>query len=377
MTITPESDVAFYINKPTNVIADNLTTSILKKNKAFAFHSSLPNYKATPLIQLPSLAEKYGVENIYFKDESYRLNLDAFKVLGASFAINEIIKKKPEIETFCTATDGNHGRAVAWSAKYFKKKSIVFVPKNTTNQRIKAIEKEGAIVELIDGNYDDSCAHAEKLSLENNWELVQDMAWENYEEIPAQIMAGYSTLFQELEETLHLYPKAIIDLVFLQAGVGSFAGAGINYYLDRYGANRPKIVIVEPKEADAILSSFKKGEITTSKGNSTTIMAGLNCGTPSLGAWDLLKNGVDVSIKIDDRYSKQAIRELYYPNSPDNRIISGESGVGGLAGFISIMTEGKFELLQKELNICNTTNILFISTEGATDENTFNEIIKL
>ena len=377
MTITPESDRAFYINKPTNVIADNFTTSTLKKNKAFAFHSSLPNYKATPLIQLPSLAEKYGVENIYFKDESYRLNLNAFKVLGASFAINEIIKKKPEIEAFCTATDGNHGLAVAWSAKYFNKKSIVLVPKNTTNQRIKAIEKEGAIVELIDGNYDDTCAHAEKLSLENNWELVQDMAWENYEETPAQIMAGYSTLFQELEETLHVYPKAKIDLVFLQAGVGSFAGAGIYYYLDRYGANRPKIVIVEPKEADAILSSFKKGEITTSKGNSTTIMAGLNCGTPSLGAWDLLKNGVDVSIKIDDRYSEQAIRELYYPNNADKRIISGESGVGGLAGFISIMTEDKFEILQKELNICSTTNILFISTEGATDENTFNEIIKL
>ena len=172
-------------------------------------------------------------------------------------------------------------------------------------------------------------------------------------------MAGYSTLFQELEETLHLYPKAKIDLVFLQAGVGSFAGAGINYYLDRYGANRPKIVIVEPKEADGILSSLIKGEITTSKGNNTTIMAGLNCGTPSLGAWD-----------------KQAIRVLYYPNNPDKRIISGESGVGGLAGFISIMTEDQFELLQKELNICSTTNILFISTEGATDENTFNEIIK-
>jgi len=232
------------------------------------------------------------------------------------------------------------------------------------------------VVELIDGNYDDTCVRAEKLSRENNWELVQDMAWENYEEIPAHIMAGYSTLFQELEETLHLYPKAKIDLVFLQAGVGSFAGAGIYYYLDRYGANRPKIVIVEPKEADGILSSFKKGEITTSKGNSKTIMAGLNCGTPSLGAWDLLKNGVDISIKIDDRYSEQAIRELYYPNNADKRIISGESGVGGLAGFISIMTDDKFELLQKELNICSTTNILFISTEGATDENSFNEIIK-
>lgn len=368
MVMTTKSDSAFYINNPNNVIPDNLTTSILKKNEAFAFHSSLPGYKATPLVQLPRLAEKYNVGNIYFKDESYRLGLNAFKVLGASFAISEIIKKKPVIETLCTATDGNHGRAVAWSAKYFNKKSHVFVPENTTTKRIETIEKEGAIVERTDGNYDDACAHAEKVSSEKNWELVQDMAWENYEKIPAQIMSGYSTLFQELEQSLHVLPKAKIDLIFLQAGVGSFAGAGIYYYLKRYGANRPKIVIVEPKEADAILSSFKKGEITTSKGDGTTIMAGLNCGTPSLGAWDLLENGVDVSIRIDDIYSLQAIRELYFPSGSDERIISGESGAGGLAGFIAIMKENELKLVREELNIGKTTNILFINTEGARDQ---------
>ena len=188
-------------------------------------------------------------------------------------------------------------------------------------------------------------------------------------------MAGYLTLFKEIEDSLHLPMQAKIDIVFLQAGVGSFAGAGIFYYLEKYAANRPKIVIVEPKEADAILSSFKKGKISTSKGNGTTIMAGLNCGTPSLGAWSLLKNGTDVSIKIDDKYSMQAMRELYYPIGSDKKIISGESGVGGFAGFITIMKDDEFSSLQKDLNINQNTNILFISTEGATDIDMFNHIV--
>ena len=376
MQIKTKMDSSFYINNPNNKIVENVTFDILKKSKALEFHSSLPKYQPTPLVHLPDLSKKYNVGNIYLKDESFRFGLNAFKGLGASYAINETLKKKPHTTTFCTATDGNHGRAVAWSSKYFSKKAMVFVPKDTTNQRIEAIRKEGAIVEQVNGNYDETCAYAVKMSIKNGWELIQDTAWVDYEEIPAQIMAGYLTLFQELEDSLHSQKQSKIDIVFLQAGVGSFAGAGIAYYLERYGINRPKIVIVEPKEADAILSSFKKGEITTSQGNSKTIMAGLNCGTPSLGAWDLLKNGADVSIKIDDEYSKQAIRELYFPNGSDKKIISGESGVGGLAGFIAIMTEDEFKPLQKRLDINSNTNILFISTEGATDINMFNHILK-
>lgn len=371
-----DRDYSFYINNPDNIFVANVTTAILKKSKALSFHLSLPIYQPTPLIHLHDLAKKWKVGNIYFKDESFRLGLNAFKGLGASYAINEILKEKPQITTFCTATDGNHGRAVAWSAKLFNKKAVVFVPKDTTNQRIEAIKKEGAKVEQVHGDYDETCVHAEKVSKKYGWELVQDTAWEGYEKIPAQIMAGYLTLFQEMEESLHSSERAKIDIVFLQAGVGSFAAAGIFYYLEKYGSNRPKIVIVEPKEADGILSSFKKGEIASSKGNSTTIMAGLNCGTPSLGAWNLLKNGTDVSIKIDDKYSKQAIRELYFPSGSDKKMISGESGVGGLAGFIAIMKEDEFSSLQKELNINQKTNILFISTEGATDIEMFNEIIE-
>lgn len=361
---------SYFINKPNNKITDNVTTQTLKNNDALVFHSSLKNYMPTPLVSLPYLAKKYKVSNIYIKDESFRFGLNAFKGLGAIYAINQILKNDAQIDTFCTATDGNHGRAVAYAAKHFGKKSMVFVPKGTTTQRIKAIENEGANVEVVDGNYDDACAHAEQISQKKGWALVQDMAWDGYEEIPALIVAGYLSLFKEIEKEL----TNKIDIVFLQAGVGSFAGAGIYHYLQTYGVNRPKIVIVEPNEADAILYSFQKNKLSTSLGNSQTIMAGLNCGTPSLGVWDLINNGVDISIKIDDEFAKQAMKELYSPINSDQRVISGESGVGGLAGFISIMKEDKFKPLIKELNINEKSNILFISTEGATDIEMFNKI---
>ncbi|HRW62573.1 MAG TPA: diaminopropionate ammonia-lyase [Bacteroidales bacterium] len=365
----------YYKNTPNNIITNEITNRILKNNDASIFHTSLDEYIPTSLISLPSLSKKYGVENIYIKDESLRFGLKAFKVLGASYALFQCLQKNPAIETFCTATDGNHGRAVAWSAKKFGKSAVIFVPKDTTINRIRLIESDGAMVIKINGNYDEACQQAEKLSKINNWTLIQDMAWEGYEEIPAFIMAGYLTLFKELEDSLHTNPKPKIDIVFLQAGVGSLAGAGIYYYLNKYGNNRPKIVIVEPEEADPILFSFKRNKISTTEGNCTTIMAGLNCGTPSTGAWNLIKNGADYSVKISDKYAKQAMRELYYPTNTDKRIISGESGVGGLAGFLAIMNENSLKTVRQSLNIGPNTNILFISTEGDTDEQVFEQII--
>ncbi len=365
----------YYKNTPNNIISNDLTISILQKHDATEFHTSLPIYKPTPLIQLSNLSKKYNVGNIYMKDESHRFGLNAFKVLGASYAIHQTLEKDPTIETFVTATDGNHGRAVAWAAKKFGKKSIVLVPKDTTTERIKAIEKEGAKVVQINGNYSEACQCAENEAKANNWTLIQDTAWKGYIEIPALIMSGYLTLFKELEENLHTSLEPNIDIVFLQAGVGSMAAAGIYYYLNKYGAKRPKIIIVEPEEADGILLSFQNNKISTSEGNSNTIMAGLNCETPSLSAWNLLKNGVDYSLKISDKYAKRAIRELYFPIGSDKRIISGESGAGGFAGFLALLIEDEFKAIKDALEIDESTNILFISTEGNTDVQVFNEIV--
>jgi diaminopropionate ammonia-lyase len=365
----------YFINSPSNIINKNITTDILSNSNAIEYHKSLEVYQPTPLIELPNLALKYKVGKIYIKDESYRFGLNAFKGLGASYAIHKLLQQQSDIDTFCTATDGNHGRAVAWASNIANKKAIVFVPRDTTESRIKAIESYGAKVIKIDGNYDETCAFAEQTSTKENWQLVQDTAWENYEEIPAQIMAGYLTHFQEIENTLHCLPKPKIDIVFLQAGVGSWAGAAIWYYLNRYGENRPKIVIVEPYEADGILSSFKANKRRNPDCSFQTIMAGLNCGIPSLTAWDIIKNGTDISMKVKDEYAKQAIRELYYPIESDKSIITGESGVGGLAGFIAINTNNDLEILKQELEISPNSNILFYSTEGATDLNSFNKII--
>ncbi|HSH51039.1 MAG TPA: diaminopropionate ammonia-lyase [Bacteroidales bacterium] len=365
----------YYKNSPNNIINIDLTTSILQKYSAIEFHASLPEYKPTPLIELPHLAKKYNVGNIYVKDESLRLGLNAFKVLGASYAIYQLLEKKPTIETFCTATDGNHGKAVAWSAKKFGKKSIVFVPKDTTVKRIEAIENEGAKVVQVNGNYDEACKKAENSAKANHWTLVQDTAWEGYTEIPALIMTGYLTMFKEIENSLLKNLEKNIDIVFLQAGVGSMAASGVYYYLNKYGRKRPQIVIVEPEEADGILFSFKNNKLSTSKGNGTTIMAGLNCGTPSVGAWGLLKNGTDYTLKINDNYAKQAIRELYYPLGSDKKIISGESGAAGFAGFLAIINESELKTIKKTLKIGQNNNILFINTEGDTDKHVFKEIV--
>jgi diaminopropionate ammonia-lyase len=362
---------SFYKNTPNNIINSCLSNSILRDYKAANFHSTLAEYNPTPLIKLKELSRKHKVGNIYVKDESFRFGLNAFKALGASFAVHQSLKTSPETETFCTATDGNHGRALAWSAKKAGKKSFVFVPKETTSERIKLIESEGAKVVQINGDYDKACKEAEKTAKLNNWTLIQDTAWEGYTEIPAYIMSGYLTMFEEIEESL----DSEIDVVFLQAGVGSMAAAGVFHYLHRFGKQRPKIVIVEPEQADGILYSFKNDKLLTSKGNSTTIMAGLNCSTPSLSAWDLLKNGTDYSIKISDSFAKKAMRELYFPMGSDKRIISGESGSAGYAGFLAILEKNDLKSLRDDLKIDKNSNLLFLNTEGDTDKQVFQKII--
>lgn len=365
----------FYIHHPTNQLPDTLTNRILKKSDARSFHQSLPVYQATPLLKLPALANRYGVKNIYVKDESHRFGLNAFKALGPSYAIHEILQKEPEVKVFCTATDGNHGRAVAWAAKQSGKEAMVFVPMDTTQPRIAAIEQEGARVEKLDAHYDQTCAHAREESKKNGWQLVQDTAWEGYEEIPALIMAGYLTHFQELESSVHTLPKPAADVVFLQAGVGSWAASAVWYYLNRYGSNRPKIVVVEPAESDGILESFKQGRRVEPRGNLHSMMAGLNCGIPSSTAWEILQYGIDAVMRIEDIFSARAMRELFKPVNKDPEIEAGESGAAGLGGFIALLTDSRFEKLRTALELGENASVLFYNTEGATDPENFRRIV--
>lgn len=365
----------FHINNPTNEIPESVTTNILAESNSLEYHRSLPGYKPTPLIDLPSLAAEYGVKNIYIKDESFRFELNAFKGLGASYAIHKLLESKPDIETFCTATDGNHGRAVAWAAVMNGKTARIFVPRDTTLSRMEAIESEGGVVEKFNGNYDETCEYARIMADGNGWTLVQDTAWEDYTEIPAHIMAGYITHFKELEETIHTLPQPGVDIILLQSGVGSWPAAAAWYYTHRYKSNKPILVTVEPLEAAGLLASFQAGNRTSPTGNFRTIMAGLNCGIPSLTAWDILKETVKASIAISDSYIVTAIKKLYSNPVIGQKIISGESGAAGLAGFIAIMTDPDLFELQKSLGINGNTRVLCYSTEGATDPGNFQKII--
>lgn len=366
---------SFHINDPSNKITDSLTTNILAGAKSLEYHKTVPGYSPSPLIELPALAAEYGVKNIFIKDESFRFELNAFKGLGASYAIHKLLETDPKIETFCTATDGNHGRAVAWASVMNGRNARIFVPRDTTLSRIEAIESEGGIVEKFNGTYEETCEYARIMADGNGWVLVQDTAWEDYEEIPAHIMAGYFTHFKELEQDLHSLPESQVDIVFLQSGVGSWPAAASWYYTNRYAGNKPKLVTVEPVEAAGLLASFKAGKRISPSGNYRTFMAGLNCGIPSLTAWEILKDTVDASIAIEDKYTVAAMKKLYSNPVIEQKVISGESGAAGLAGFIAIMTDPELFELQKSLGINGNTRVLCYSTEGATDPGNFQKII--
>lgn len=268
------------------------------------FHQSLPNYEKTPLIDLKELAKYCGVKKIWVKDESKRFGLNAFKVLGGSYSIgkclseilnedisklpfsvltSEEIKKKLGDLTFITATDGNHGRGIAWMAKHLQQKSVVYMPKGSSQMRLKAIQDEGADASITDFNYDDAVRLANEKAKENNWIMVQDTAWKGYEKIPLWIMQGYSTIMSEIIEELEKVKEKPTH-VFLQAGVGSFAGAMQALLTEIYGEEKPITIICEPHGANCIYKSFKAddGNPHNVAGDLKTIMAGLACGEPTL-----------------------------------------------------------------------------------------------
>ena len=367
----------FFLNIPNNEIGDTLTERILAKNDSIKFHKTLPNYSNSKLFELKNLSTKLGVDNIYLKDESTRFNLNAFKGLGASYAIRKLLIEDPQTSIFCTATDGNHGKAVAWSASINKKKSVVYVPKDTTKERIDAIAQYGGEVIQLDMNYEETCNYAAKQSALNNWMLVQDTSWDGYEKIPALIMSGYLTHFQEMEDSINLFQKPKIDIIFLQCGVGSWPASCIWYYLNRYRKNKPKIVLVEPNEASGVLSSFINNQRVSPKGNFETIMAGLNCGIPSKSAWEIIKKGCDAVMTISDEDARNAMRTLYKPKENDKRIISGESGSAGLAGLIKCIKDPGMSKLNEHIGLNSKSRILLFNTEGDTDKESFKSIVEL
>ena len=370
------------------------TYSLEKAEEVRRFHRSFPMYAPTPLAALPETAKMLGIGEIYVKDESHRFGLNAFKVLGGSYAMGNILAKRlgkplsetgyavltaPETRntlgdiTFITATDGNHGRGVAWTANTLGQKSVVHMPKGSAEERLNNIRACGAHADIIDGNYDDAVRLSRKEAEENGWVVVQDTSWEGYEEIPAWIMEGYCTMGLEAYEQLPQKPTHI----FLQAGVGSMAGAIAALFASIYQEDRPKIIIVEPNNADCFYRTAKAddGNLHTVTGDMQTIMAGLACGEPCHLAWEILKDCADHFIAFPDWAAAKGMRILGNPLGRDDRVISGESGASAFGCMAAILTQPELAEMKRELALNEHSRVLFFSTEGATDRENYRKIV--
>lgn len=346
------------------------------------FHESIPQYSITPLVELDEYARQNGIKGLWVKDESYRYGLNAFKALGAMYAAYQVVEREKENRpvtdiTLVTATDGNHGRAVAFAASQLGCRAVVYMPKGSSLFRLKAIQNHGAEAEILDMNYDDAVRYANAKAEKHGWFIVQDTAWDGYEAVPNDIALGYTVMVDEaLEQLAHAGHDAPTH-VFLQAGVGSMAGGVLGYLVNRMKGKHPKTVILEADQADCLYQSMVIGDgiphaVT---GDLNTIMAGLACGEANTITFDILKNWAYAFLSCADEVTKIGMRQLAYPIGSDPKVISGESGAVGMGALHLILTHPDYTDLKAQLGIDADSRILLFSTEGNTDPETYAEIV--
>jgi diaminopropionate ammonia-lyase len=344
-----------------------------------AFHRTLPGYAPTPLHALPGLAAELGLGDVRVKDEGQRLGLRAFKGLGASYAIHRFLRERGggRAWTFAAATAGNHGRAVAWTARTLGHRAVIYVPGHTVPARIAALRGEGAEVVVVDGSYDEALRRMAADSAAHGWQVISDTAYPGYGEIPGWIMEGYTTLFAEAAQQLEAAGQPDPDVVLLQAGVGGLAWAGAAFFVRRAGGRRPRLVVVEPTEADCLRESIASpdGGMRETRGRLRTIMAGLNAGTPSAAAWPLLRAAVDAFVAVDDGYAEAAMRRLAAGRGGEPRVVAGESGAGGLAGLLALCREPGLAAARRSLGLGPGARVLSVVSEGATDPDNWQKIV--
>lgn len=364
-----------------------------------AFHSRIPGYKISPLKALPRLASMLGLGGIWVKDESSRLSLNSFKVLGGSYAMYrfviealgndsfdlfseegaQLVRQKLGDITFAAATDGNHGRGVAWSATRLGFKSVIYVHQHTSTARIKAIESNGAKVVVIKGTYDDAVEQVNEDAQKNGWQVISDTSWPGYTDIPKWVMQGYTTMFTETQEQLAAQGMVKPSHIFVQAGVGSLAAATLGFYAQIFGAERPRSVIVEPDKAACLYRSAEigDGEPHSFEGELDTIMAGLACGDPNPQAWKVLWDIADVFVKCPDYVAAKGMRVYGVPLSGDPFVISGESGAATLGALMFIMQRPEYKPLRDILELGRDSEVLLINSEGNTDPDDFRKVVWL
>ena len=364
-----------------------------------AFHESFPQYTVTPLARLDGMAGRLGLGGLFVKDESWRFGLNAFKVLGGSFAMaryiagetgksiadmtyeymtGEQLLKDFGQATFFTATDGNHGRGVAWAARKLGQKAVVHMPKDTVQMRYDNVAREGATVTIDDLNYDDCVrvAAAEAAQTEHGI-VLQDTAWEGYEEAPSWIMQGYGTLILEAAEQLRSLEVNRPTHVFVQAGVGCLAGAVVGFFANAFPSNPPKLIVMEAAEAACLYNGAcrKDGNPEIVGGDLKTIMAGLACGEPNNIGWDILRNHADAFLACPDWAAARGMRMLAAPVKGDPAVTSGESGAVGMGVVDALMTDPAYAELKTALGLDRHSHILLISTEGDTDPEKYRKIV--
>ena len=333
---------------------------------AFKSVSKWRSYKATPLLKLNKLQKNLDLKNIFYKDESKRFHLKSFKALGGAYAVEKISKGKKNI-IISSATAGNHGRSVAWGAKRLKLKCKIFVSQYVSETRVKEIKKFGAQVIRVKGDYEDSLKECQKLSKKNNWKIVQDVSTKNYKYIPQLTMAGYSIMIKEISKQTNQY----ITHIFLQAGVGGLA-AGVVGGVAKYFKRIPKIIIVEPDQADCVLQSVKSNRLKKIRIKKESIMGGMSCNEMSLVPWQILKKTSNYCISVADKNVAKTTAMLKDRKLSNRSIIGGECATPGVIALIGLANNPK---VRKSLNLNKDSNILVIGCEGNADVKLYKELL--
>ena len=336
-------------------------------DEAYKTISSWNNYSPTPLISLNKLNEKLKLNKIFYKDESKRFHLKSFKALGGAYAVEKIIKGNDK-KVISTATAGNHGRSVAWGSQKNGLGCKIFISEFVSESRAEVMRNFGADVIRVKGNYEDSLNECIKESNQNNWQIVQDVAWEDYKLVPKLTMAGYSVMMKEISEQIK---NEKISHVILQAGVGGMAAAmvaGIVRYLDYI----PQIIIVEPDSAACVLESIKKGKIEKISIDKESIMGGMSCGEVSLVPWEILKNSVHYCVTISDDYISKTIKYLANNQFSDEKIIGGECSTPGITSLVGLSNNDE---VKKTISLNEDSSVLLFGCEGDADEELYQKLL--
>ena len=361
---------SFIENKNYSFNKEEILNYITKEqiDEAYSTISKWESYEPTPLLLLNKLSKELNLNQIYYKDESKRFDLKSFKALGGAYAVEKVTKGNKEI-TVSTATAGNHGRSVAWGAKRLGLKCKIFISEFVSKARGKAMESLGAEVVKVKGNYENSLIECIKQSTENDWQIVQDVAWKDYMVVPTLTMAGYSVMMKEIVDQIN---NESITHIFLQAGVGGMAGAMVAG-VARYLKNIPKIIVVEPDSAACVMKSIESGKIEKVQIVRESLMGGMSCGEPSLVPWKILKKSVNNCISLPDDDIGKAMKLFANASFGNDKIIAGENAAPGVISLIACCNDEK---IKNSINLDSNSNVLLIGCEGDTDQEMYQKLLK-